>query len=122
MKYIRTFESMNEIIPIPKESKNDFLIYYKIHSDKSIEKLNVALDKLNIKDEVYKYYTFMETLMKKVLKTDVVYLCIDTTYIHQILNTVDEIKEEFYGKFDDFIFGGDIYVEDYEVDSKKYNL
>lgn len=98
-----------EIIKFPELEKYD-KIYYKLNIDKSIEKFIIALEKINYKDEFFHYFN-IEDLD---INNDIVYLIFDTFDF-----SID--YEEPYNKYN-YSFGGEIYVNDYEVSAKRYNI
>jgi len=109
MKHLKIFESKTDtFLPIPETTKSR--IYYKIYVDKSIDKFNIALDKLGIKSV---FYDNLNTSLKKIVKNNIIYLVI-----------IDNISFFIEKNFDlnGFVYCGEIYIDDYEVDSNKYNL
>ena len=93
-----------KFITIPDE--DDIKIYYKVYSNKSIDRLNVALDKLELdsSDE--------DADKQDCLKNDVVYIFIENNFWG-----VDEYKPD-----ESFLYGGEIDVYDWEVNAKKFGL
>ena len=108
---IKTHEHLesknNNFKKIPKSEAN---CYYIIHMEKSIEKFNIALDKLKFKNEFYKY--FDET---NIPISDKLYLIFEDTtfYINDNLSSNELLYSKYYGQ---------IYVSDLEVYTQKYNL
>jgi len=109
MKYLKKFESKSESFePIPIIHK--FSIYYKIYVDKSIDKFDIALTKLGIKSFFYDNYSGS---LRKIIKNDIINLVIIDNFTFFIEKAFDLNSFDYYGE---------IHIDEYEVDSKKYNL
>ena len=108
MKYIKLFES-DDFLPLP-ETKN-FSIYYDIYSEKSVEKFDIALEKLGVKNA---FYDNIFKLPKVVKKSGVCYLLIDDWEFY----VFDKIPTHH----DKWIYGGEIHISEYDLNVKKYNL
>ena len=122
---MKTFEKFieNQDNFIPLNMSLDRM-YYKVHIDKSIDKLNTALNKLGILKKFYDYYIIKKAI-DRFVENNVIYLLIDfydhgdydidviTDYAH--INTQ---YDNIYGRK----YGGEIFVKDYEIEASKYNL
>jgi hypothetical protein len=88
--------------------------YYIIHMNKSIDKFNVALKKIDFFDMFYQYLD-KEDISIDDKYDDVVYLVFDN-------EGFSLFYENEFSFIKDLENRGDIYVEDYEVNAYKYNL
>jgi len=127
MKYIKKYEDLiNNFTPLDDEKR----IYYKIHVDNSIRKLEIALDKLGIKKMFYRFFDYESDYYKQKIENNaVIYLLIDF-YINEngiADNNIEIVTDESevdpkYDNFHDRNYGGEIFVTDQDVESNKYNL
>lgn len=81
---------MDNFKKIPESEEAN--IYYKIKMDKSIDKFNIALEKLNMKSLFYEFFDKSD-----VPESDIIYLIIDGNVFY-----LDDNIPEF------FEFGGEI--------------
>jgi hypothetical protein len=117
MNHLYRFNENNDVIHYYKDN-----VYYKIHSDKSLKKFSIALEKIgedfleDFLDEVdsESIDDIPELFQDYILATDVVYIAKAKNIDYWIWNDLPDDS--------DLRFGGEIYVKDYEVDSRKYNL
>lgn len=95
----------------------DEYVYYKIYTDKSIDKFKIALNKLGVSKEFFSEFEEIEN--SRIFVTDFIYfiICDGDFYIEE---DFENLKEHY--NFNDFIYGGEIRIEDYEVKTYKYNL
>jgi len=102
MKYLKEFENVVPGI----DDENDY--YYAIHMEKSIEKFNLALKKINFYDE---FYEFLDE--KDIPINNVVYIIFEKDDFF-----VDDNIEPYisYKKL------ADVYVSDIECAAEKFNL
>ena len=108
MKYIKLFES------------TDTIIYYKIEVKKSMDRLNIALDKLGLKDAFY--YKKRNEILVTVNFYNIIYLIVRVIG-NSILFDAEVSPDDIRTIYDDNIeYGGEIKIEDYEVSANKYNL
>ena len=134
-KFKYFFKTNENFTPLSQHGDNSTKrIYYKIYSYKSIQKFNIALDKLGIKNLFYKHYN--EDELNDILEYDelvdgVVYLLIDffdngDPLFNDIVDfeiiTNDESVNPQYDNFYGRDYGGEIYIDDYELGANKYNL
>ena len=103
--------------------EKDVIYFYEIYVEKSIDKFNVALEKLGVKKYFYNSYdNWKERLnfyLRMVSDNDRIILIVDgNSFILE--NSYDEL--EFHYNFDEFTYGGKIKIKDYEVGVNKYNL
>lgn len=127
MRYIKTYEDLiNNFIPLDDEKR----IYYKIHTNNSIRKLEIALDKLGIKKMFYRFFNHDSDIYKRTIENNaIIYLLIDfyTNKNGAIDNKIEIITDEvevdpkFYN-FNNRKYGGEIFVTDQDVEANKYNL
>lgn len=115
--------------------------YYIIHIDGSFEKFEIALEKLGIRDDFFKdwniiNYNDLVYIMqagdenKEHLSKNVTFLCIYKTIYNEthylIRNTLKDLKDLFQDidkkYFYSLKFKGEIFIEDYELNAKKYNI
>ena len=128
---IKKFESF-----INPEGNNT--IYYTLHIDGSWDKFLIALDKLGLREQFLNDWEIedmsdLSDINAEYLKNDTIVFLIRNDEFFYIRNTIDEYYEKKYPgkiilglssimKHEKVINGGDIYVEDWEVTSNKYNL
>ena len=112
-------------------TESDVNYYYKIIIDGSFDKFLIALDKLGIKDEVFKDWdiTCFDDIApetKKDLKNKSICLAIYKVYFSKnVQYCVRRKLVDFAYQIEELVkynYKGEITVEDYEVDVKKYNL
>jgi hypothetical protein len=119
MKHLKTFEVKEESISLPD---ND-IKYYKIEVKKSIDRFNIALDKIGVRELFYDDFNIRQ-FEYVIIKNDIIYFIIDAVdsieygYNFKIEEKFSNLKK-FY---DEINFGGVITIEDYEVAANKYNL
>ena len=110
MKYLKTFET------------HFYGIYYKIFIDGSIDKFLIALKKLGYYEDFHDEWKDWQDVHEdsvKYFKKDILYLLIGKHYSGKPMFIVRSDDSEFRveGKY-----MGEIHIEDYEVESDKYNL
>ena len=130
MKYLKLFEDINI-----NDEERDYNIYYKIFIDGSFDKFVIALEKLGIKDEFFHQWSIenfddiMPENQEYFINKEYIYLFIefnentgeDGYFIDNNLDRMrkwEEIEEDKIER----VYGGEVYIEDYEVDAKKYNI
>jgi len=122
---IKKFESF--IIP-----GGDNLIYYTLHINGSWDKFLIALDKLGVRREQFlndwniEDISDLSSTNAEYFKKDTIVFLIKNQYFY-IRNVIDDFYNNTgLGKIlynhEKLINGGDVYVEDWEVTSNKYNL
>lgn len=102
MKHLKIYE---DYITIPDDCNDS---YYVIHMDKSIEKFNFALKKINFYDEFYDYLDEEDIPNKKV-----VYIVFEDDGF----SIDDNIKP-----YSDYTKLGDIFVSDLDIQTSKFNI
>lgn len=116
MKIKRFNESQDTFEPLKIDDEK---VYYKIIVNNSVRIFDIALDKLELKKAVYRYYKYdINNFKNKIENNSIVYLNITFNkgkYAHIDFN----ISES---PFDSYINKGEIKVEDYELNAKKFNL
>jgi len=119
MKYIKTYEKS-------KEFDFSYLgkwVYFKINTDKLLDKLIIAVEKTGYSNLFYKTYELPEE--------DEYNPNHGTFYL--LFNPANEIpgrsqcsieiyEKDFIGKYEELTYKGEISVSDYEIAAKKYNL
>jgi hypothetical protein len=124
MKYIKTYEGLD------LKGK-----YYKIHVRKSLERFDIALEKMGVKEMFYinwsleKIEDIFDENQKTILDNDIIYFLIINDYTYLYRNSLYEINKVYQDIISSsgviakkLEYGGEIFVEDYEIDSRKYNL
>ena len=122
MKHIKTYE--NNFIPIPFHDDN-VRLYYKIYTLKDINRFNIILDKLKIRNDFYREYNDIKYVKNILNKSKSTYLLVDkfdNQLVVELLNDVTNWMINNADSFYDRDFGGDIFLSDYEMTSNKYNL
>ena len=111
MKYIKTYEE--------EYKSNGDWIYFKIIFNKSSEKLKIGIEKTGYSDLFYKSYDVIDSGTK----LDFIWLLfnINDDFKYSRCDMFTELSE-FIDIFTNLEYKGEIHVEDYEVDSIKYNL
>ena len=123
MKIRRFNESQDTYTPLTsfKLSKKD-KVYYKLNVDNSIRKFEIILDKLGIKKMVYRFFDFdLDKYRNKIEDNSVIYILIDFFGDDYDLDLiVDDPKNDNDSNIRKY--GGEVFVDDLEVDAKKYNI
>jgi len=122
MKIKKFNESTDTFKPLKVEDKK---IYYKIKVDNSFIKFEIALDKLGIKKMVMSHYDFDNTYIKDIIANNVyVYVFIDFFKNRLGQDTYEICVQDriFDTEIKTYTNGGDVFVSDYELAAKKYNL
>lgn len=115
------------------ESKiTDCVKYYRLHIDASWEKFLIAIEKVGVSVEDFfgnwDITEFDDNIRdnQEYFKNDIIIFLIEKSddgsedyYVRN--NIIDELRRSF-GDTSKFIYGGDIFVEDYEITAKKYNI
>lgn len=102
MKHLKKFENY---IVVPDNCNNS---YYAIHMDKSIEKFNLALKKINFYDEFYDYLVEEDIPNKKV------------AYI--IFEDDGFFIDDIIKPYSDYTKLGDVFVSDLDIQINKFNI
>ena len=120
---IRRFNEQDTYTPLTsfKLSKKD-KVYYKLNVDNSIRKFEIILDKLGIKKMVYRFFDFdLDKYRNKIEDNSVIYILIDFFGDDYDLDLiVDDPKNDNDSNIRKY--GGEVFVDDLEVDAKKYNI
>jgi len=126
MKYLKTFEY----------NLSNKSIYYKIIIDGSFDKFTIALEKLGMLESFLfdwdiNDFDDIEVESKYLFSNEYIYLAIakseysNRRYITDFTPTnfiVRRYITDFPDSIQKFEYGGEIKIEDYEIDSKKFNL
>ena len=123
----------NETVNLSKP--DDYNIYYKIFINGSFDKFVIALEKLGIKNDFFiqwdieNFDDIMPENQEYFINKEFIYLFIefnentgeDHYFIDNDLHKIKIWTQEEEEKIER-VYGGEMYIEDYEVDVKKYNL
>jgi hypothetical protein len=113
MKIKKYYENSLTFEPLKVD---DEFVYYELQVDNSIRKFELALDKIGVRNAFERYYNFDLNAYKwKIEKNIIIYLNITIEEKNIMFNLLDE-------PFTGYHYKGYVKIEDYELDSDKYNL